>query len=264
MTIAFGFLEKARAANQFTEGAFEKVYSMDFLLNTFILRVKCLMKELAANPQRNDIFQQIKNELKQAQLAIAFQRQNLKEVSSKDFLSDVILPIYEFSIRFNTSDKNRFNNEEAFNAAELSKSLSLLESIKNTDALKIRGIPDSLLQQELELRLNITDVEKSRFLELSKGKQANDTILNAFGSRLFDLRQKEENVKKYSKTYPLSIIKPNMTFRRFPSKLCKILCYRPLKVCWNISWAIAISIFLWSDSAILMSLKSKKIFPSKR
>ena len=97
-----------------------------------------------------------------------------------------------------------YHARNAFLSSEESRSFSLYESLRESDALHFAGIPDTLLQQEYDLRIDIAYQEKKRFEEeIEKQKPLTDSILLVINSTLFDLKRSYEALKDtFEQQYP--------------------------------------------------------------
>lgn len=92
---------------------------------------------------------------------------------------------------------------ESFTFAERSKSLLLYQSIQESQALQYAGIPDSLLEQEYDLRVDISYYDQKRQEELTKGLTETDSTVLEISSTLFDLNQSYDSLKTLFETqYP--------------------------------------------------------------
>ncbi len=101
----------------------------------------------------------------------------------------------------NSDSTHYFHN--AFLYAEKTKSLLLYEGTQEAKALHFSGIPDTLLAQEYNLRVDIAYYDQKRFELENKGAAPTDSALLALSSRAFDLRQQFESLKKTFETdYP--------------------------------------------------------------
>jgi len=91
----------------------------------------------------------------------------------------------------------------AFDLAERSKAYVLFEAMKDADALHIAGIPDSLLERERDLRLEIAFFEK-RQQELRDSLHQNaDSTRIATGGVLLDRKNRHEAlVRFFEEKYP--------------------------------------------------------------
>lgn len=131
------------------------------------------------------------------------------ENQSKQLLVENVYEDYESAIAvcyelYQKNENPRFA-EEAFIFAEKSKSVLLLESVNVTTAENFSGIPDSLLEQEKELKADIARIEQEKFLALQESKGSHQAKIIAFNKELFDLKQAqsslinqfETNYKKY-------------------------------------------------------------------
>lgn len=135
--------------------------------------------------------------------------QQYKIFSSTSFsdLTQQAHSIYETSLLSNhllfQETDSLFYQKESFFLAERSKSLLLYQSIQETDALQYANIPDSLLQKEYDLRIDITYYDKKRQEKLSEGLEETDTTVLAISSKLFDLNEEYEALKsRFEKDYP--------------------------------------------------------------
>ncbi len=91
-------------------------------------------------------------------------RQGGVSAEAKNILAEKTVSIYEGAIR-SALEQYKVNKDEnmllrAFTLAESNKSLLLLESINEQAALGIKGLPDSLLQKDKALRLEIAYYQK--------------------------------------------------------------------------------------------------------
>ncbi len=92
---------------------------------------------------------------------------------------------------------------EAFSFAERSKAMLLYEALQEAGALQIAGIPDSLLQQEYDLRVEIAYYDTRRQEKLAQGLSQTDTALLGITSRLFGLNRSYEELKnRFERDYP--------------------------------------------------------------
>lgn len=127
--------------------------------------------------------------------------------ASKQFLSQNLLVAFERAIKTNKLLYSKNNDSQllirSFHLSEKSKSLLLIEALHETQAKQIAGIPDSLLQKEYDLRIDITYYDKKRQEKLNEGLLETDTSVLTISSQLFDLNQAYDSLKtKFEKTYP--------------------------------------------------------------
>ena len=127
--------------------------------------------------------------------------------SSKFIWAKEIHSLYENALISNQlvfQKKNDWKSvRESFIYSERSKSLLLYQSIQESDALSFANIPDTLLEKEYDLRIDITYYDKKRQEKLSEGLEETDTTVLAISSKLFDLNREYEALKERFETeYP--------------------------------------------------------------
>lgn len=132
---------------------------------------------------------------------------SFKNNGSKLLLAEQATEMYEDAIQVAlslyrlTQDASYLNH--AFQFAELGKASVLLNAMNEAEALKQAGIPDSLLEQEKELRLLLTYHDKNLKSELVKGDQANQKTIQEQKERLFSLKKTyNELLETFELTYP--------------------------------------------------------------
>lgn len=93
--------------------------------------------------------------------------------------------------------------EEVYEFAERSKAIQLHQALQDAEALQMAGLPDSLLQAEHELRVEISYYEKRRQEIRNKGLDENSKSYQEVSSQLFDWQRKYEQLKaNFEKDYP--------------------------------------------------------------
>ncbi len=118
-------------------------------------------------------------------------RREYSSEEARQFLIEQNYPIFEKGIEINrqlylqTNDENHL--AEAFRMAEKSKSLSLLDALKNTDAQQFANIPKDTLEQERQLRTQITHL-KGKISKIKKGTK-NENKLRELQNELFEQQQ---------------------------------------------------------------------------
>lgn len=111
--------------------------------------------------------------------------------------------IFEELARLAPMQDNSRGKEMAFVYAEQSIASLLHAQIQESNALHFAGIPDSLLEQEYNLRVDITYYDKKRREKLSEGLEETDTTVLAISSRLFGLNQAYDSLKaRFETGYP--------------------------------------------------------------
>lgn len=133
-------------------------------------KAKCIKKEYDKTKNKEFLYTAYTS-YQQAILLIQEVRHSIHERGSKEFLSEIFNPIYEGAIasayELYQLEENNLFIKQAFAFAENIKAINLLESINETSAKGIAGIPDSLLDKESELNIQIAYINRS----IAEGKQ---------------------------------------------------------------------------------------------
>jgi len=129
-------------------------------------------------------------------------------------LSVRTVPIYEKAIEvcielYNNNKELKYI-DEAYKYLQKSKSLSLIEKMKDNDAKDTSEIPHEVIKQEVSLNNKISELEKSLYEE-NKKRNKSQLKLDELRNKLFVLKQKlEAFIKKLEKDYPdYKILKEN-------------------------------------------------------
>ena len=129
-------------------------------------------------------------------------RQGILTVESKKTLSERTISIYEGAIHsalelYQLTGDDQYK-ASALSLAESNKALLLLESLNEQSAKGFAGIPDSLLEQEKELKLNLAFLQN----ELLNNKASGGATKN-YEDQIFDLNQKLDRLSSdFEKDYP--------------------------------------------------------------
>lgn len=130
-------------------------------------------------------------------------RQGYISSEAKQSLVVNAYPVFEKAIHIsnqlyqNTKDDQYLY--QAFQLAEKSKAVMLLEALKNSDANMFSGIPDSLRQQERELKINIAFYKD----QLYQAQQDSSSMLETYQTYLFNENQAYQDlIDHLEKNYP--------------------------------------------------------------
>lgn len=111
---------------------------------------------------------------------------------SKRFLGEKTSYLYEHAMqlcmRMAEISRSASYLENAFFFSEKSRAGILLSGIKDANAKKVAGVPDSLLAREKELIQLIADKEIELFDELNKGTRARRSVVETYQNQLFNLK----------------------------------------------------------------------------
>jgi len=122
-------------------------------------------------------------------------RREYSSEEARQFLVEKSYPIFEKAIEINRQLYLQTNDEshlaEAFRVAEKSKSLSLLDALKNADARQFADIPEHILEQERQLRVQINHL-KGKISRLKKDSK-NENALRQLQNELFKQERLYDN-----------------------------------------------------------------------
>ncbi len=120
-------------------------------------------------------------------------RMQYREAGSRQALLDRFYETYEGAIDAALTLYDQSADpawlDRAFALSEKSKSTLLHEAVRETTVLRAAGVPDELLQTEYALEQEITSLEKQRFHEYQKGKNARNAVIDSLDSRIFELKE---------------------------------------------------------------------------
>ncbi len=93
--------------------------------------------------------------------------------------------------------------KQAFLFAEKSKASLLQESLNASRAKYFAGIPDSLLEHEDKLKRALAYLEKTKFKEQERTNDQNDSLIQAYNARIFEIQQQHEKlIRRFENNYP--------------------------------------------------------------
>jgi len=179
-------------------------------------------------------------------------RQEITTKSDKLALGEKASEIYKDAINvcvdIETSVKpsNIINyNELAFYFSEKNKSSVLLEALAGSEALNFSGIPDTLLNLEHKLSLDITNYDNL------KNNEGNDSLANVWNNRLFKSQRSYDSLivvfeTNYPKYYNLKYNNSSATIKQVSDLLDK---------------KTALLSYFIGDSTITIFAIKKKTFP---
>lgn len=129
------------------------------------------------------------------------------EPGSKQSLLDNFFSIYEDAIKVNydlfEATGQQTYLHRAFDIAEKSNNTLLVEALNTIDATAFSGIPDSLLELEKRLKIDIAIQEKLRFEEQQKGALTDAERINQFTNHIFDLKhQHHALLQMFTDSFP--------------------------------------------------------------
>ena len=185
----------------------ENIRSERYLLGSLRLKASTLKQRYAQESQNLQDLRLSVSTYRLATQLIDQMKKSYRAEASKLFLAGESQGVYReaiaTSLQLYEKTKEDSIQEAAFTFAEKNKAGLLLEAIQESHARRFAGIPDSLLEQEHELRVNLnyydSEIQKRT---LEKGSY-DTTLVQAFESRFFDLsREYETLVEQFERDYP--------------------------------------------------------------
>ncbi|MGE0090886.1 MAG: tetratricopeptide repeat protein, partial [Bacteroidales bacterium] len=195
---------KADTINLFDVPAINDFNNYNYLLQGLQWKTACIMAISNKSSNRTFLIQKALKHLQTADTLIDKSRKNISTLSDKLALSEVTNKVYEDAITIclqlaNVSDKKQAEEYKqlAFYFSEKNKSQVLLQALSGQEAQKFSGIPDSLLEKEHNLKIDINFYEQKLADELDSITERN------FRDKLFIAnRQYEELISNFEASYP--------------------------------------------------------------
>ncbi len=134
-------------------------------------------------------------------------RSGYKAQGSKLFLAQQATQIYDeaiqASLQLHRATQRNEHKDTAFQFAEKSKAGVMLEALSEAEAKQFAGIPDSLLAQERQLRLDLTFYDKSLIEEKLQGEAGDSAKIALWENKVFNLKQTYEALlQRFEQEYP--------------------------------------------------------------
>ena len=206
-----GHIQTAYAAINYDikkEGGLEQVYSPITLL-TIMQAEGDLLIGLFEKHGHLGHLKEADEVFKKAISLINFIKTSLEQPGSRLALQDNFYQIYEkailvkYRLKELTSQKQYW--QEAFDIAEQSNAILLMEAIQSVEAEQFAGLPDSLLQLERQYKTELSFLERRRYEEEIKNKSNDPKALQQINDRIFEIHAKQHqlaaNFKKNHEEY---------------------------------------------------------------
>ena len=134
-------------------------------------------------------------------------RHGYKAEGSKLFLAEKATDIYDHAIlttlRLHQITQKEEHKTAAFLLAEKSKAGVMLEALSEAEAKRFAGIPDSLLEKEKQLRLDLAFYDNSLTEEQLKRADADSAKIAQWQDKVFGLKQVYDVLlQRFEKEYP--------------------------------------------------------------
>ncbi|MDF1867548.1 MAG: CHAT domain-containing protein [Saprospiraceae bacterium] len=191
-TIDFNAIERHFAPNNLMKALAEKAQSLvEYQIKT-------------RNTEYLFEAQQLFNE---AILVLEYIKTSFQESDSKQILLEKSYNIYEGAIaachQLNQISGDQKYLLQAFEYAEKSNAILLQEAVQKTNAERFANIPDSLLEKEQDLKVEIAFYEAKRYNEDQKGPNADELNIHEWNNLIFDFKEEYfELMKVFEEQYP--------------------------------------------------------------
>ncbi|MFZ4474657.1 MAG: tetratricopeptide repeat protein [Saprospiraceae bacterium] len=188
---AFSAYAKAIQASGFSKNNLEQINAVEILLSALQSSSEIMAARYAVSGDQT-LLNKWNDLVRQALMVLEYQQRSFQGEGSKSFYQNKHFGVYEQAIKMSLTQFKLKPAEillqNAFTFAEKSKATLLQAQIKSANASNFAGIPDSLLQRERDLRVDITWLEKQRQALFDRGIAETDTNVLQIGSAIFDLK----------------------------------------------------------------------------
>lgn len=202
---ALGNYENAIAASKYKTYLFQDVNSFEYIIEALKGASETLIQIYLQSNDTSHLHKAI-SYIDQAIAAIKYESSQFTSESSQSHWQERNHKVYEQAIDLYLMKSATFNENvtsELFAFSENSKAGILQSQIKSNDALSFSGIPDSLLQKEYDLRIDISWREKQKQVLIEKGQAETDSAVLAVSSIVFDLKREQESlIQTFEQDYP--------------------------------------------------------------
>jgi CHAT domain-containing protein/Tfp pilus assembly protein PilF len=207
--LSIALCDSAMAAisySSFAPVSFEKVSSPIVLLDVFRNKGALLQGFYEKSKTKKWLLEADKNYSIAIQL-IDFVKLTLEEPGSRQALLEKYFKIYENAIAVKFALKELTNDasfwHQAFEVSERSNATLLLEALQSVQAGRFAEIPDSLLETERRLKIDMAYLERLIFEEKMNANASDPKKLAKLNNQLFSLQQQTANLMaRLRKDYP--------------------------------------------------------------
>lgn len=184
----------------------DQVLSESEMLDALALKASVLLKLYEETGEIKHLYEGF-NSVKVSTVLIDRMRSGFRIEDSKYSLAQAAHKIYQEGIEIAHElyklSGNSFYKMEAFQLSEKSKSMILLESMREADARKVSNIPSQLQEKERSLHVELSFYEKTLVEEKLKGSKASPERLSSLRDNVFKYRALYEKLlSDLEKAYP--------------------------------------------------------------
>ena len=197
-----GFYEEDPAVNPSIENSSHAYYFLFNLLSKTAIYIE-RYKHISHDP--GDLERAMATSLLVTQLIDKI-RGDYREEKTKLSLTEKVSSLYYKGAQTNVALYKlgmADSKKQAFFFAEKNKAATLLDALNESQARSFSGIPDSLLQQEQELKVNLSFYETSIRKQKQQKGGYDTSQVQQFEDRLFDLKQQYKAlIENFEESYP--------------------------------------------------------------
>jgi tetratricopeptide (TPR) repeat protein len=203
--VAVSYLRKAGQALRYRSNApkeFSNVTNLNRLQSIFHSLTELYSDQLKRTKQQG--YQDNLNECYNNWLALEeYIQLEYTNPDTRQYYTSTSLPVYDDAINAAYKSNNSQKFQQAFVLSEKTKSRQLAEKIQAESYRSSLGLPDSLSQNEYNLNIDIAYYEKSKLQEKNKNTSINDSLIQVYQNKIFDLRQQRmELLNIFKEKYP--------------------------------------------------------------
>ena len=172
---------------------FERVSDFTYLEHYLYTKVK-LNSNLTGQPNNNQELIFLYTCLKKLG---EYMEKKFADSPVRSFYTDQFKNYYEelFALVLEQNDVE-FDRETIFTEIDQLKEKTLYNQLsKDYEQITFFGLPDSLLEKEQALNLEITNYEKKKYQEEYESQSPNDSLINTYGDQIFTLTRERDKLR---------------------------------------------------------------------
>jgi len=203
------------------------------LVDILAEKARALERRYAVSTHKRSDLEAALSTYKCTAIAIDLLRKKYYSDASKLSLGEQSYSLYQDAVKvsvklFNATREQSFR-DAAFWFAEHSKANVLFDGILDSEAKRFGGIPDSLLELERDLRINLEHYETALQKELEKKKDADTAKILSLQDARFTVNNRREELlkiaeKDYPKYYDLKYARQSTSLEEVQAELDKTSC----------------------------------------
>lgn len=177
---------------------FERVSDFTYLEHYLYTKIK-LKYSQTEQPQNNQEIISLYTCLKKLG---EYMEKKFADSPVRSFYTDQFKTYYEelFALLLERNDVE-LNREAIFTEIDQLKEKTLYTQLsKDDERIAFYGLPDSLLEKEQSLNLDITNYERKKHQEAYESQSPNDSLINVYGDQIFTLTRERDKLRDLFRT----------------------------------------------------------------